>query len=70
MSNKELLEGIGAKIKAGRLAKEMTLQQMADTCKISLAAYWFIENGRRNVHILTLKSISDQLGISIVDLMQ
>ena len=26
---------------------------------------WFIENGRRNVPILTLKNIADKLGVDV-----
>ena len=32
---------------------------MSKLCGIDMSNLWFIENGERNVHILTIKTIAD-----------
>lgn len=67
MRNDLLLKKIGTKIKSERKAKKMTLQQLSDLCDINISSLWFIEEGRRNLHILTLKGIADVLKMDIKD---
>lgn len=64
-----LLMQMGAKIKAHRIGNKMTLQKLSDSTGIDLSNLWFIENGRRNVHLLTLKSIADVFNLDIKDLL-
>ncbi len=62
MNNNISLEQMGAKIKVDRKAKKLSLERTGQLCSLGVPALWFIENGRRNAHILTLKSIADVLG--------
>lgn len=59
MSNGEYLTNMGKKLKAARLKNKLSLQKLSDYCGIHMTSLWFIENGRSNVHLLTLKSIAD-----------
>ena len=65
--NNIYLKEMGSKIKAARKAKGITLPKMAKLAKTDLSNYWFLENGERNAHILTLKSIADVLGMDVKD---
>lgn len=58
---------MGAKIKAARKAKKISLERMGTLCKTDMSNLWFLENGQRNAHILTLKSIADVLGKDVKD---
>lgn len=59
MSNGEYLTEMGRKLKEARLKNKLSLQKLSDNCGIHVTSLWFIENGRSNVHLLTLKSIAD-----------
>jgi transcriptional regulator with XRE-family HTH domain len=61
------LKEMGKKIKAARKAKKISLPKMSKLTKIDLSNLWFLENGERNTHILTLKSIADVLGKDVKD---
>ena len=65
MSNGQFLKEMGSKIKAARKAQKISLPQMSKLCKTDMSNLWFIEEGRRNTHILTLKAIADALGIDV-----
>ncbi|NOT52123.1 MAG: helix-turn-helix transcriptional regulator [Chitinophagaceae bacterium] len=70
MNNGTYLKQMGSKIKAARKAQKMTLQRLSDLSGATdLSNLWFIENGMRNVHILTLKSIADVLKLDVKDLL-
>lgn len=65
MNNGELLKQMGAKIKAARMAKKWSYPRMSKECGLNMSNYWFIEQGRINVHLITLKLIADALGKDI-----
>jgi transcriptional regulator with XRE-family HTH domain len=67
MRNDIFLKEIGTKVKAARKAKKISLPQMAALSGIDMSNLWFLENGRRNAHILTLKSIADVLKVDVKD---
>ena len=50
-----------------RKSNKMTLQGLSDQTGINLSSLWFIENGQRNLHILTLKKIADVFKRDIKD---
>ena len=58
---------MGKKIKAARLANKVSLPQLSRLTGFGVPALWFIENGRRNAHILTLKTIADVLRVDVND---
>ena len=65
MDNKIYLQELGSKIKVARKARKMSLPKLSKQCKTDMSNLWFIENGQRNVHILTLKSIADVFKMDI-----
>jgi transcriptional regulator with XRE-family HTH domain len=69
MRNDLFLKGMGAKIKKARKAKKLSLEKMGELTGVDMSNLWFIENGQRNAHILTLKSIADVLKIDVKELM-
>ncbi|MDQ3844198.1 MAG: helix-turn-helix domain-containing protein [Bacteroidota bacterium] len=68
MTNDIFLKETGRKIKAARKAKKISLEKMGELTGINMSNLWFLENGRRNAHILTLKSIADVLQVDVKDL--
>ena len=67
MSNDVFLKEIGRKVKAARLANKLSLPKLSAASGINVSNLWFLENGQRNMHILTLKSIADVLKMDVKD---
>lgn len=67
MTNSIYLKEMGKKIKAVRKSKKLTLDRMAQLCGINVTAISFLENGKSNPHLLTLKSIADVLEADVKD---
>ncbi len=67
MNNKAYLQELGRKIKAARKARKISLPALSRLCNFHVTSLWFIENGQRNVHILTLKSIADVFKMDVKD---
>lgn len=65
--NNNYLKEMGSKIKAARKAKKISFPTMAKLAKTDMSNYWFLENGERNPHILTLKRIADALSLDVKD---
>ncbi len=65
--NNIYLKEMGSKIKAARKANKMSLPLLSELCKTDMSNLWFLEQGRRNAHILTLKSIADVLKMDVKD---
>ncbi|TMI68397.1 MAG: helix-turn-helix transcriptional regulator [Bacteroidetes bacterium] len=67
MRNDIYLKEMGAKIKKARKANKITLEKMSELCGIDMSNIWFLEKGKRNAHILTLKSIAEVLKMDVKD---
>lgn len=67
MTNQEFLIGVGSKIRAVRKEKGITLQQLSEATDIARDNLSIVERGKRNPHILSLKSIADVLGCDVKD---
>ena len=67
MRNDIYLQKMGKKIKAARKAKRISLEKMAVLTGVNMSNLSFLENGQRNAHILTLKSIADVLDKDVKD---
>jgi transcriptional regulator with XRE-family HTH domain len=67
MGNGDYLKAIGAKVKAARLQRKMTLQAVAPKVGLHYSSLSFIENGKNNMHVLTLKSLADLYGMEVKD---
>jgi transcriptional regulator with XRE-family HTH domain len=68
MRNDLFLKEMGGKIKKLRRSKKMTLQQVSELTGFNITAISFLENGRSNPHLLTIKSIADVLEVNVKDL--
>jgi transcriptional regulator with XRE-family HTH domain len=60
-----LLIQMGAKIKSKRKEKNLSYPQMSKLIGMDMSNYWFLENGERNCHILTLRNIAEVLGCDL-----
>jgi len=67
MESSIFLAEMGQKIRIARKAKKIPLDQMAELTKINMSNLSFLERGRRNCHILSLKSIADVLEMDVKD---
>ncbi len=59
---------MGAKIKARRKELKISYPKMSKLCETDMSNYWFLEQGKRNPHILTIKRIAEVLGMELKDL--
>ena len=67
MTNGIYLKEMGKKIKAAREAKGLYLRDLGKMCNIHYGAICEIELGKRDSHILTLKTIADALKMDVKD---
>ena len=67
MNESKFLTNLGARIKALRVAKEMTQNDLANRCDFEKASMSRIEGGKTNITILTLQKISRALDIEITE---
>jgi transcriptional regulator with XRE-family HTH domain len=67
MRNDVFLKEIGRKVKAARLSNKLGLPKLSAATGINVSNLWFLENGQRNMHMLTLKSIADALKMDVKD---
>ena len=66
--NPTFLGTLGERIKALRQERQMTQNELAIRCNFEKASMSRIESGKTNVTILTLKKISEALGVQINEL--
>jgi transcriptional regulator with XRE-family HTH domain len=69
MKESDLLIKMGKKIKAIRLSKNMTQNELAIACEFEKATMSRIESGQTNSTVRTLLKISNGLEVHIVDLL-
>ena len=67
MTDQKFLTRLGARIKALRVTKEMTQNDLANQCDFEKASMSRIEAGKTNITILTLHKISIALNIDITE---
>jgi len=67
MEDTLFLKEMGRKIKEARIAKKLSYPKFSKLTGVDMSALWFIEQGRRNTHLLTLKAIADKLGVDVKD---
>ena len=59
MDNSKYLKEMGVKVKAARNKRKITLTVLSSNTGIGITALSFLENGKSNPHLLTLKAIAD-----------
>jgi len=69
MDNNEFLITLGIRIKKIRTEKQMSQQALASLCNFEKPNMSRIERGKTNPTILTLRIISQALGVKLVDLL-
>jgi transcriptional regulator with XRE-family HTH domain len=67
MENNIFLKQLGVKIKTARKSRKISLPMLSKLCKTDMSNLWFIEQGQRNLHILTLKSIANVFKMDVKD---
>lgn len=67
MRNDIYLKEMGSKIRAARKAKKMSMDSLGEKIKMNISNISFIERGKTNPHLLTLKSIADVLSVDVKD---
>ncbi len=66
---KDLLQKkVGKRIKAIRLEKKMTQQELADLCGYEISNMSRLEAGRANATLATLEIVSNALGVEPIEL--
>lgn len=68
MTDGQFLKQMGSKIKAARKAQKLSLEKLSKLTGVDMSNLWFIEDGKRNAHVLTIKIIADKLGMDIKSL--
>lgn len=68
MRNDIYLKEMGSKIRAARKANKMSLERLGELISMNISNLSFLERGRTNPHLLTLKSIADVLELDVKDL--
>lgn len=67
MSNGMYLKEMGAKIRAIRRGKGISMRKIITMCPLHKSSISEIENGKRDSHILTLKMLADILQVDVKD---
>ncbi|MBS1916871.1 MAG: helix-turn-helix transcriptional regulator [Bacteroidetes bacterium] len=66
-SNGIFLKQMGAKIRAARNAKKISLRKLGKLCQLQETNIMRIEHGKKSCRILTLKNIADKLEVDVKD---
>ena len=67
MRNDIYLKEMGSKIRAARKARKMSMDALGEQINMNISNISFIERGKTNPHLLTLKSIADVLSVDVKD---
>lgn len=67
--NDIILKSLGYHLRLIRQEKQLRQKTIAKMCEMDSGSYSNIENGKRNITILTLHKISKVLNVSISELM-
>ena len=65
MDNSKYLKEMGARIRAARNARKIPLTALSSSTGIGITALSFLENGKSNPHLLTLKAVADVLNVDV-----
>ena len=66
----EVLAGLGSRIRLGRLAREMTLEELASRSGVSVAQLSRLESGMRQPSLATLLNVATGLGVPVSELLE
>lgn len=66
-NNNEFLKKMGRRIKAARALHGIAQEKLSEMSGLHRGSLSRIEQGKKNVHILTLKAFADTLGMDVKD---
>jgi transcriptional regulator with XRE-family HTH domain len=61
------LKNIGLNVRKARIAKGVSITELAAMCGMDRSNFSRFENGQKNTHIFTLKIIADKLNVNVKD---
>ncbi len=64
-NNNDFLSELGMKIKVAKVVKRTSTAKICKFTGLNKSTILQIENGQKNFHILTIKSIAESLGMDI-----
>lgn len=67
MTEHPLLKTIGKKVQEARMSKGITVRKLGELCEYDYSNLSRFENGRVNIHILTLQRIAEILNMDLKD---
>jgi transcriptional regulator with XRE-family HTH domain len=62
------LKEVGAKMKAFRKLKKITIRELGELCQLDYSTLCRIEGGQYASKITTLKNVADKLGVDVKDI--
>ncbi len=68
LNEKKLLKELGKRIKAARVSRKLTQEQLAELCEIDPTYVSLLERGLRNPPYVTLCKLADKISCSIEEL--
>lgn len=69
MNNGLFLKELGAKVKAIRKAKGLSVRALAKMCGTDYSNLSRFENGQKNLYLLSLKLIAEKLEVDLKELL-
>ena len=69
MRQNEFLTTLGKNVKKARKSKGMTLRTLGNMCELDYSSISRLENGARNIHVLTLQMLAEKLEVEITELL-
>ena len=69
MTHSDYLKEVGARMRAVRKSKNVTLTGLDRLISIDRSNLSEIERGKKNFHILTMKLVADALGVDLKEIL-
>ena len=69
LRNKELLEKFGLHVRAIRIEKQMTMEELAFACEVEYSQISRIERGKTNTTLTTLDALAKGLEMTMEELL-
>jgi transcriptional regulator with XRE-family HTH domain len=67
LRDNEFLKKVGSKVRKHRKARKLSLQEVGDAIGMNISNLSFLETGRTNLHLRTLKAIAEVFDIDVTD---
>ena len=67
LRDNDFLIKVGSKVRKYRKAKRLSMQFVGDAIGMNISNLSFLERGKTNSHLLTLKAIAEVLDVDVTD---